>query len=625
MELVLYNAALSGMSLSGDSFFYQNPLESRKGGERREWIGLACCPTNLSRFTPQVGGFVYAHADKRLFVNLYAAGEATVTISDGKAVKISQDTNYPWDGRIRLTLNPAKPCDFELCVRIPGWALGRPVPGDLYRFANPKAAPVTLKVNGAPVAAEPGKDGYVHLERSWQAGDLVELDLPMPVRRVLAHERVEANTGKVALMRGPVVYCLEGVDNKDLDLCKLSLHRSANLVAEQRAKLLDGVTVIRGRGLDENETPVELTAIPYFAWANREKGPMTVWIKDRVDTEPGPAAGRWSAEKANQWYAKQPWPCGFNYIPANAISYTEMWMPYCFDRELIDKELALAEGIGFNCVRVVLPFVVWEHDPEAFKKRLNNFLEVCDKRGYKVMFCLFDDCAFGSDEKLKDPWYGKQPPVLEGWYASGWTPSPGHRMVRDPSTWPRLEKYVTDIVTSFKDDPRVWVWDLYNEPTNGGLGDVSLPLAEKVFRWARAAAPSQPLTLATWNGNGKLNELIFQNSDILTFHNYGDAAKVRSHIQSLKKYGRPLINTEWLNRGRGSTVDNCLPLFEKENVGCMHWGLINGKTQTDLGWGWRPGRPEPEVWQHDLFHGDHTPYDKEELELFRRTIRRQAK
>lgn len=280
LELVLYNAALSGMSLSGGSFFYQNPLESRTGAERSKWIGLACCPTNLSRFTPQVGGFVYAHKGDQLFVNLFAEGESTVTMDKGRAVKISQQTNYPWDGRIRLTIAPEQPSDFDLCVRIPGWALGKPVPGDLYRFADAQGSQVTLKVNGELMKAEPGQDGYVHLKRSWEAGELVELELPMPVRRILAHVNVEANKGKAALMRGPIVYCLEGTDHKDIDLFQLSLHRSADLTAVHDEHLLGGVTVIHASGLDENKTPVKLTAIPYFAWANREKGPMAVWIDE---------------------------------------------------------------------------------------------------------------------------------------------------------------------------------------------------------------------------------------------------------------------------------------------------------------------------------------------------------
>ncbi len=329
---------------------------------------------------------------------------------------------------------------------------------------------------------------------------------------------------------------------------------------------------------------------------------------------------RWSRERALKWFNDQPWPCGFNYIPASAISYTEMWMPYNFDPQTIDRELALAEDAGFNCLRVVLPFVVWEHDPAAFKKRLQSFVSICDKRGLRVMPTLFDDCAFGSDEKLKNPTYGKQPEVLEGWYANGWTPSPGHDMVRDPTTWPQLEKYVKDVVGAFKDDSRVWVWDLYNEPTNGGLGNVSVPLTERVFRWARDVDPSQPLTVAQWNGNAVLNNVIFANSDVITFHDYGPADGLTRHIEELQRHGRPLINTEWLNRGRGSLVETCLPVFHKANVGCMHWGLVNGKTQTHLAWGWRPGMGEPNVWQHDLFHGDGKIYRPEEIVLFRQYL-----
>lgn len=280
MELVLYNSALSGMSLKGDSYFYQNPLESRDGAERSEWIGLACCPTNLARFTPQVGGYVYTLADKQLFVNLFAAGEATVEMEKGKAVKITQKTNYPWDGKINLTVVLEEPSEFDLCLRIPGWALGKPVPGDLYRFADEQATPVGLKINGETVDAKPAADGYVHLKRSWKPGDRVEIDLPMPVRRVLAHKNVEENRGKVALMRGPVVYCLEGTDIKDIDLFTLSLPRAADLTSEHRPDLLEGVTVIRGQGFDAERKPIQLMAIPYHAWANRGKSPMTVWVNE---------------------------------------------------------------------------------------------------------------------------------------------------------------------------------------------------------------------------------------------------------------------------------------------------------------------------------------------------------
>jgi hypothetical protein len=340
-------------------------------------------------------------------------------------------------------------------------------------------------------------------------------------------------------------------------------------------------------------------------------------VQEQTADAADPTSGRWPIDRAWQWSDAQPWPCGFNYVPANAISYTEMWMDYAFDADLIDRELQLAQAVGFNCCRVVLPFVVWEAEPAAFKQRLATFLGVCQRRGIRVMFALFDDCVFGP---IHDPVFGKQPEVLAGWYANGWTPSPGHSLVRDLATWPRLEQYVKDVIATFKDDPRVWVWDLYNEPTNGGLGDVSLPLVEQLFRWARAVNPAQPLTVGQWNGNAKLNDLIYRHSDVITFHDYGKADGLARHIRDLQRHGRPVICTEWLNRGHGSLVADCLPVFRRTSVGCLHWGLVNGKTQTHLNWGHRPGQPDPPHWQHDLYRPDHTPYHAPEIDLFRAVL-----
>jgi DUF1680 family protein len=279
MELALYNGAISGISISGDEFFYQNPLAS-KGGQRRSWIGLSCCPTNLARIIPQVGGFAYAQQKEKIYVNLFMASEATIEVEDGTPVKLRQTTDYPWDGRVRLSVDPQRVTDFTLCLRIPGWARGRPVPGDLYRFADPHAAPVGMKVNGQATDASPEKDGYVHLKRTWQAGDVLELDLPMPVRRVYAHAKVEEDRDKVALMRGPIVYCLEAVDHPLADVAGMILPPDAGLRAEHRPELLGGVTVLRGEALGDGEQPVALMAVPYYAWCNREKGPMTVWIDE---------------------------------------------------------------------------------------------------------------------------------------------------------------------------------------------------------------------------------------------------------------------------------------------------------------------------------------------------------
>ena len=292
MELALYNGVLSGISLSGDKFFYENPLAS-KGGRRSSWIGLSCCPTNLARIIPQVGGLAYACGKRRAYVNLYAAGEASLKLDDGPALKLAQQTDYPWAGLVRLTVTPQEPAEFELCLRIPGWALGRPVPSDLYRFADAaaKASPIVLKINGKPAEAAPTEDGYVHIRRQWQAGDAVELDLPMPIRRVLANENVKEDVGKVALMRGPVVYCLEAVDQPGQDVFRLVLPPQTRLRAEHRPDLLGGVTVIQGQVPSCGQGLVTMTAVPYYAWANRGRAAMTVWINEV------PAAGAAPAGK----------------------------------------------------------------------------------------------------------------------------------------------------------------------------------------------------------------------------------------------------------------------------------------------------------------------------------------
>ena len=330
---------------------------------------------------------------------------------------------------------------------------------------------------------------------------------------------------------------------------------------------------------------------------------------------------RWSAEHAWKWYDSQPWLCGFNYVPASSISYTEMWMGYAFDPKSLDGELALAQNIGFNCARAVLSYVVWEAEPKAFKQRFEEFLSLCEPRGIKVMPCFFDDCVFGP---IADPTFGRQPDVVAGWYANAWTPSPGHRRVRDPQARAGLERYVKDVMAAHRNDRRILAWDLYNEPGNSGMGNDSLPLLEDVFRWAREINPAQPLTSGLWGGGEQITSFLRAQSDIITFHNYGPAHELSRNIRDLKKTGRPLICSEWMNRPKGSTAEACLPIFREQRVGALSWGLVNGKTQTHLPWRHRPGDPEPKLWQHDLFHSDHTPYDAGELEVFRQNIRQKT-
>lgn len=326
---------------------------------------------------------------------------------------------------------------------------------------------------------------------------------------------------------------------------------------------------------------------------------------------------RWSEEKAWNWYHKQPWLCGFNYIPAYAINYTAMWDKTSFDASAIDKELALAETTGMNVLRAVLQYAVYADDPEYFLKTLNAFMDICDKHHIKFVPALFDDCTFGINS---DPHIGKQPEPLKGWYAWAWSPSPGHSMVVDTTTYPKLEAYVKAVIGRFKNDSRILFWDLYNEPTNGGLGTTTLPLLKKVVAAARSVNPSQPLSIDVWNNNQRLNDIVFAASDIISFHNYGNKEQLENEILELKQHNRPLINTEWMNRPNGSTIATNLEIFYNEKVGCMLWGLVNGKTQTDLPWGHRPGDPTPKVWQHDLYHGDFTPYDKDEITKLKKYV-----
>ena len=331
--------------------------------------------------------------------------------------------------------------------------------------------------------------------------------------------------------------------------------------------------------------------------------------------------GQWTPERAWAWQSSQPWLVGFNYIPATAINTTEMWQADTFDPKTIDAELALAEHTGFNCARVFLQYLVWENDPRGLEQRIDRFLSIAQKHGIRTLFVLFDDCACGA---MTEPFLGKQPDVIPGAFANGWTPSPGPRRVLDRATWPRLEAYVRAVVGRFHDDPRVLGWDVYNEPSNTGMGNKSLQLVKAAFTWARQARPSQPLTAGVWGGTPESTRLCLELSDVISFHCYGKAAELERRISELRGHLRPIVCTEWLNRPLGSVVETVLPVLERQRVGAFHWGLVNGKMQTQFPWGSRAGAPEPKVWQHDLFRKDHTPYNGKELALFKEAIRRGA-
>ncbi|HPP24422.1 MAG TPA: glycoside hydrolase family 127 protein [Candidatus Saccharicenans sp.] len=295
-ERVVYNGVLSGISLSGDRFFYANPLASFGQHERTPWFGCACCPPNVARFLPQMGQYVYATSGDRLFVNLYGANSAQVEVK-GLKVRLEQQTRYPWEGEIKLTVNPEKEGRFVLLLRIPGWAQGQPVPGDLYSYTGQTTGKPSVKVNQQQVELKLEK-GFLPLERSWKAGDTVEISLPLEPRQVLANEKVKDDNGLVAVERGPIVYCAEWADNQGR-VSNLLLPVGASLQAEYKSDLLGGVATIKAEGkafkVEKGKVKGEtrtITLIPYYAWAHRGRGEMAVWLareEARVKPTPEPS------------------------------------------------------------------------------------------------------------------------------------------------------------------------------------------------------------------------------------------------------------------------------------------------------------------------------------------------
>ena len=313
MERTLYNGLISGVSLDGKSFFYQNPLESNGRRGRSPWFGVACCPGNITRFIASVPGYMYALAGDTLYVNLFAGGTADVHMAN-RTVKVVQETRYPWDGRVKISVDPGAAARFAIKVRIPGWARDQAVPSDLYRFADAVHAAPSLSINGKPVRIDFDKDlelGYVTLDREWKTGDTIDLDLPMPVRRVMANSQVSSDRGRVAIERGPIVFAAESVDSPDHKVRNLLLPDSEPLTAEFRPDLLNGVEVVKSRAVSlafdaagrVARSSEDFTAIPYYAWANRGRDEMVVWFPDvesAARPKPWPTLAMKSKVRASQ-------------------------------------------------------------------------------------------------------------------------------------------------------------------------------------------------------------------------------------------------------------------------------------------------------------------------------------
>jgi len=305
LEKTLYNSMLSGVSLSADRFFYPNPLESNGQHLRQAWFGCACCPSNVARFVPAIPGYVYAVTDKELYVNLFISNDANITLGNRK-LRITQKANFPWDGKVEILVNPETSSKFTLMIRIPGWAQNEALPGGLYKFADQDTEPVIVKVNGE-VSELKLKDGYAAISRRWRSGDRVEVEFPMPVRKVIADERVKEDKNKIAFQRGPVIYCAEWPDNNTGKVLNLVVKNDAAFTTEFIPSLLGGTQVIKTSGFQTRrgrdgkvellrEEPVIL--IPYALWNNRGAGQMIVWLPDSIlNTRPLPTPANVSGAK----------------------------------------------------------------------------------------------------------------------------------------------------------------------------------------------------------------------------------------------------------------------------------------------------------------------------------------
>jgi hypothetical protein len=339
----------------------------------------------------------------------------------------------------------------------------------------------------------------------------------------------------------------------------------------------------------------------------------------------------WTDQRANDWYARQPWLVGSNYIPATVINELEMWQADTFDPHRIDLELGWAQSIGLNTMRVFLHDLLWQQDPAGFRKRIDAFLAIAAKHHIRIIFVLFDSCWD------PNPRLGPQRAPRPGVHNSGWVQSPGAAALSDPNQYPRLQAYVKGVVGAFSKDPRVLAWDVWNEPSNTNdpayasqepprKKELVLALLPQAFAWAREAGPSQPLTSGLWEGADwsspqKLDAIArvqLEQSDVLSFHNYDAPAEFRKRVDSLRIYGRPILCTEFMARPRGSTFAAILPIAKEYKVAAINWGLVAGKTQTWLPWdSWTNPyvTRQPDEWFHEIFRTDGQPYRQSEVDF----------
>jgi len=336
---------------------------------------------------------------------------------------------------------------------------------------------------------------------------------------------------------------------------------------------------------------------------------------------------QWSVEKSEAWYGAKGLLLGCNYAPSTAVNQLEMWEQDSFDPTTIERELRWAHQLGFNSIRVFLHHLLWEHDAPGLLHRMERFLQIADSHGIGVMFVLFDSVW----NPFPEPGKREYKP---GVHNSGWLQSPGLAILKNADRHDALRAYVDGVVGHLAGDERVHVWDLFNEPCNRNLtsygayepenkAELALVLLKKVFGWVREINPIQPLTSGVWIGEWSehdikdLDRFMLENSDVISFHNYESAAEMERRIVDLKRFGRPILCTEYMARGFNNTFESIIPVFEKYGVSGYNWGLVAGKTQTNFAWdSWTVTYDgEPNLWFHDIFHADGRPYKEDEVKF----------
>lgn len=410
LEKTLYNSMLSGVSLSADRFFYPNPLESNGQHERQAWFGCACCPSNVARFIPAIPGYIYGVTDKELYVSLYVSNDADIALGKNK-LKVSQKANFPWDGNVELSVDPETPATFSVLVRIPGWARNEAIPGGLYRFADENSEQYSISVNGETVVPEL-VNGYAVIKRKWKKGDRISLVFPMPVRTVVADERIKDDAGKIAVQSGPIIYCAEWPDNADGRVLNLVIDTQDGFTSGFEKELLNGTKVIKASGyqtyktLDSKVQTMEkqpVTLIPYALWNNRGPGQMMVWLPlSPESSKPLPAptiafSSRVSGNKPSRALSA----LNDQYLPSNSndrsVTYYHWWP---------DKDQWVYVQYDFEKAETVSKSQVYWFDdrpdggcriPDAWELQYlagGTWKPVKDKSGYTVTKDNFDSVEF---------------------------------------------------------------------------------------------------------------------------------------------------------------------------------------------------------------------------------------